>query len=202
LATRAGAFDKTELAALRSWMRTYLVWLESSRQGVEQSRATNNHGTAYDLQVAAVAAFVGNTDCLLRAFFRARERILTQFEPAGTQPQELRRTMTRHYCCFNLQLWVNLARTADLCGHDLWSYRSSDGRGIQPALEWLLETTSLPTWPYPDQGEFDRERLVPLRLDHALHYSRTNAAEAERFAGRAVYHPFAGIAPYWMLARN
>jgi hypothetical protein len=202
LIVRSGALSGTELAALRSWLRSYLGWLETSPQGIGQSCQAGNHGTMYDLQVAAIAAFLEKPAPLLSSFRRARERMQIQFDPAGAQPHELRRTMTRHYCCFNLQGWVSLARVADFCGDHLWSYATSDGRSICTALDWLMKTLDAGTWPYPDIATFDEERLKPLRRDFDHHYRGRKVVDCgERFSGRPIYHRTSGIAPYWMLAR-
>jgi hypothetical protein len=203
LIVRSGALSGTELASFRAWLRSYLAWLETSRQGIGQSCQANNHGTMYDLQVAAIAAFLEKPAPVLSSFRRARERMQLQFDLNGAQPHELARTMTRHYCCFNLQGWVSLARIADFCGDNLWSYTTSDGRGICMALDWLMRTLDRGCWPYPDIATFDAERLKPLwrDLDHH-HRDRKIVDCVERFFGRPIYHPTSGIAPYWMLARS
>jgi hypothetical protein len=202
LIVRSGALSGTEVAAFRSWLRSYLAWLETSPEWIGQSCAVDHHGTIYDLQVAAIAAFLEKPESLSRSFRRARERMQIQLDPAGAQPHELERTMTRHYCCLNLQCWVSLARVADFCGDDLWSYATSDGRGIRPALNWLMRTLDAGIWPYPDSGTFDEERLEPLRRDFDHHHrGRKVVDRVEWFSGRAIYDHTSGIAPYWMLAR-
>ena len=110
--------------------------------------------------------------------------------------------MSRHYCCFNLQGWVTLARLAEYCGDDLWTHTTSNGRGIGLALQWFLRTLAGGTWPYADTSTFDEDRLPPLARDFDRHYRNSKIDNgAERFGGRALYHPTAGIAPYWMLGR-
>jgi hypothetical protein len=201
LIVRSGALPRTDVAAFRSWLRSRLAWLETSPQGIRQSCEASSHGTMYDLQVAAIAAFLGKTAPLSSSFRRARERMQLQFDRSGAQPQRMR-TMTRHHCCFNLQGWVSLARLAEFCGDDLWSYATSDGRSICMALEWLITTHDGGSWPSSDVATFDEERLTPLRrdLDHH-HRGRKIVDPVERFSGRAIHHPTSGIAPYWMLAR-
>jgi hypothetical protein len=197
---QAGALSDAEIAGLRAWMRAYLRWLETSPQGNKESHQRNNHGTMFDLQAAAIGQYVGNPAVVVRVFRRARERMLIQFDGAGGQPEELQRTMTRHYCCFNLQGWVTLARIASSVGDDLWSHTTSDGRGIGIALAWLIAKLGSGEWPYADSGAFEKDRLDPLIRDFERHYG-SRADGTERFEGRALYCPTAGIAPYWMLAR-
>jgi hypothetical protein len=200
LIAQSGALSEAEVAAFRSWMRAYLNWLEKSGFGAAESHKANNHGTMYDLQVVAIGTFLNKPEVIAPALRRARERMLVQFDASGAQPEELRRTITRHYCCFNLQGWVTLARFAEACGDDLWSHTTSDGRGIGIALRWLIETSSKGDWPYPDAGAFEEDRFDPLARDFDRRYRGRPITNDERFAGRPRYHPTAGIAPYWMLA--
>jgi hypothetical protein len=202
LIVRSGALSGTDVAAFRSWLRSRLGWLEASPQGISQSCQVSSNGTMYDLQVAAIAAFLAKPKPLSSTFRRARERMQVQFDCTGAQPHELARVMSRHHCCFNLQGWVSLARVADFCGDDLWSYATSDGRGICMALDWFVRTHDGSRWPSSGAATFDEERLEPLRRDLDHHHRGRKMVDClERFSGQAIYHPTSGIAPYWMLAR-
>ena len=202
LLAQEGALSEFEIAAFRSWMRTYLLWLETSDSGLEEARKSSHHGTMLDLQVAAIGTYVRKLPVVTQALRRAHERMLVQFNAAGAQPRELRHTDTLHRCCFNLQGWVTLAQIAASCGDDLWSHATSDGRGIGGALEWFIRGASDGDWPFPEIDPFDGDRLLPLVRDFHRHYRNSSKTQADRFAGRAIYHPTTGIAPYWMLARD
>jgi hypothetical protein len=89
-----------ERAAFRGWLRDYLEWLQTSEQGTRRRLTRNNHGTCYDLQTGAIAAFLGDAELLERTFLTSRERILEQFTAEGGQPHEMTRTQTAHYCLF------------------------------------------------------------------------------------------------------
>ncbi len=200
LLERANALEEGERADLRDWLRQYLDWLLTSNNGVEECQSLNNHGTCFDLQVAAIAAYLEDVRLLILTFRRARARILQQFEIDGRQPHELKRSVSEHYCAFNLQSWTNLAKIAESCGDDVWTYRGSDGRSIKGALEWLLPFY-LTEWPYRQDSSFDRDRFLPLYFSYRDRYGDIPRLEhvGERFAVKPMFFAHDGISPYWML---
>jgi hypothetical protein len=130
-------------------------------------------------------------------FRRCRERIQLQFDPDGSQPLELERRDALHYCCFNLQAWVALARIAADCGEDLWSYQSAAEHSLRRGLDWLLAFEATREWPHGATEGFDWNRLAPLRWERDRLEGRGHAApppaEQQHFAAET------GIRPYWFL---
>ena len=185
------------------WLREYLQWLLTSKQGKEEQRAANNHGTCYDLQVASIAAYLGDLPQLLGTLRASQLRILEQFLPSGEQPHEMKRTITAHYCCFNLQSWVNLARLAERCGSDLWNQLAPDGRGLQSGFEWLLPYMAKADWPWRQEEPFDRERFIPLCFAYWDAYGDASLigipAPPESSLVKPVFLPHDGISPFWQL---
>ena len=116
LLNQAGVLHENDQREFSNWLQEYLDWLKTSAQGVKERQSRNNHGTCYDLQVASIAAYLGDVTLLLSTFRDSQERMLEQFEPNGRQPHELGRTQTAHYVTFNLQSWGNLALLAERCG--------------------------------------------------------------------------------------
>ena len=197
----SGALSEFEIANVRSWMRAFLLWVETSVQGLDQERRPDSQGTMRDLLVVSVGAYVEHAPAIVSALMRTRERLLVQFDAVGAQRLELAQTNPRHACVQNLQAWVSIARIADLFGNDLWAYTASDGRGIGRGLEWLLQAFDAGEWPRENIESFDADRLLPLKRDLEQHYRSTSDRRTRSFCGRALFHPATGIAPYWMLAR-
>ena len=202
LVERAGALDEAEREGFRAWLRDYLEWLQTSEQGVAERATRNNHGTCYDLQTASIAAFLGDAELLERTFLTSRERILEQFTADGQQPHEMTRTQTAHYCCFNLQCWVNLATLASACGHDLWSFEAPDGRGMARAFGWLLPHMAMEEWPYEQIEPFDRGRFLPLYFTARDIAGASGPRLLDPMACDPLYFPHDGVKPYWMLGRS
>ena len=71
LLDRAGSISRREVEAFSLWLDTYLSWLSNSTQGRKERAAPNNHGTCYDLQVAAIASFLGRKETLYETLARA-----------------------------------------------------------------------------------------------------------------------------------
>ena len=204
LVERSGALTTVEADALREWFSAYRTWLENSSQGRRECAAINNHGTWYDVQIAAINAYLNDVRGVLATLRRSHERVWQQFEPDGRQLDEMRRTTTQHYCTYNLQAWVLLATCAERVGQDLWTYRSPDGRGLMPALRWLLSHVGH-TWPYEQIDEFDTARWpalyyqLPLQVRSNLPSSRFTAEDEGPWTVKQVFSPHDGIRPFWLV---
>jgi hypothetical protein len=133
-----GAWSDDDNLALTIWMKQYLDWLQNDPQAADEREGHNNHGTWYDAQVAAIAMHVGERDVARRIVESAKEnRVGKSIEPDGSQPEELARTKSLHYCVFNLSAMSVLARIGEQVDVDLWMYSTRDGRSIRRALDYL-----------------------------------------------------------------
>jgi Alginate lyase len=203
LLERADVFAQAETNAFADWLKHYLRWITTSPQGTEERKATNHHGTCYDLQVGAIAAYVEDASLLVATFRDSQERLLEQFDPSGHQPHEMTGSLTAHYCCFNVQSWVNLATLAGRCGVDLWSVSDDDGRGLRRAIECLLPYVGSAEWPWPQAEDFDRDRYLPIyqagrkRYGYLLGFDGVPAPDL--YAGKPFFFPDDGVKPFWML---
>ncbi len=192
----------TEQAALQEWFGRYLNWLRTSPQGCRERTERNNHGTYYDLQVATVAAFLGESRIVRETLCDSRFRVLQQFDDAGGQREEMQRTDTAHYCCFNLQGWIHLAHLAARCGEDLWSFQGRGGESVRGAMQWLLAHIGRP-WPHPQSQHFDEERFFPIHHAYLAQFGDRAAAGSEDVPMAAdiksQFHPHDGIMPFWQV---
>ena len=192
----SGILSPQEMSELRAWFGRYVEWLLTSEQGLTERARENNHGTYYDLQLASLATFLG-MPMLLRDVLRGSLlRLEVQFTADGSQPHELKRTTTAHYCCFNLQGWMHLAHlAARTCGIDLWTHRGAEGQSLEKAFAWLLQFRDK-DWPYQQIDEFDRDRFLPLL--HAWE-ARQGVASRDWNSCKPLFHPHDGIRPFWQM---
>ncbi|MFL5619241.1 MAG: alginate lyase family protein [Gemmatimonadaceae bacterium] len=166
--------------AMHDWARDFLQWMRTSPQGQEESKATNNHGSWYDVQLVALAYFVGDS-ALAGETLRtsSMRRIEGQIHPDGRQPRELERTRSLSYSEFNLEALTRLAELARFAKLDLWHHAPAAGGGIAAALRYLApyaDTTQ--TWAGAQITPPDPlELLTPLRrAERALHDPVLHAA--------------------------
>ena len=158
---------------LQDWFRAYLTWLIESPEGKAEANAVNNHGSWYDVQMAAYALFVGREELAKKVMAEfSSKRIAKQIEPDGRQPHELARTRAWDYSIFNLEALFNAASIADKLGIDLWTYETQDRRGIRKALDWLVPfAVGEKKWTYKQISAFQPAKLAPLLRRAALRYS-------------------------------
>ncbi|WP_018872900.1 alginate lyase family protein [Thioalkalivibrio sp. ALJ16] len=194
-----GALSRDQLERLRAWFREYLDWLLTSEQGTKEAQARNNHGTYYDLQVAAIAAFLDDHDTLYATLARAEERIPLQISPTGIQYEEMTRPITAHYCCFTLQGWLNLLNLAARFDGSFVARAAEPDHPLRKAVEWLLAHEGFP-WPYPQIDDFDHRRFQPIKhlFKSFLHTTQSYGESIDSLV--PCFSPHDGVSTYWPLA--
>jgi hypothetical protein len=148
-------------AGMHQWMREFLEWAQTSKNGRDEQAAKNNHGSWYDAQIAHLALFVGETNLARRVIeFAKTNRIALQIKPDGSQPLELARENSFGYSRFNLQALFTLATLGEHVGVDLWHFKTGDGASLRGALDFLLPYVEQPQkeWPY-ERGKKDERTL-------------------------------------------
>ncbi len=172
-----------DLRGLQDWFGKFLQWMQESKNGKEESAATNNHGTYYDVQIVSFALFVGKEDLARRTVETAKQkRIALQVEPDGRQPLELARTKAWGYSTGNLDGLMQLARLAENVNVDLWNYQTKDGRSIRRALDFLTPVAlGQRQWQYQELGGVKPEVLFPMmrRAAGVYHDSQYQALMAK-----------------------
>ncbi|GFE66224.1 alginate lyase family protein [Litoreibacter roseus] len=183
---------------LADWLRHYRDWLVSSEQGQGERRALNNHGVFFDLQLASIAAFLGDADTLLDCYFASTGRLTGHFEEDGRQPHELKRSMTEHYCAFNLHGWLSLYMLYKSCGFPV-EHQPEFARVGQGAT-WFLGHRDAP-WPYEQISEFDDDRYAAVVLfASALDLGvSTEPRDLNLATQKPLFHPHDGVPPFWSL---
>jgi len=146
----AAAWTPELQRGLREWFRAYLDWLRTSKNGLAEAKAANNHGSWYLAQTAAYAMFIGHEEEARQAVEQGRERIAQQIEPDGRQPLELKRTKSYSYSLYNLKALFTLAEIGQRVNVDLFAYRTKDGRSLRAALDYVAPYFSADK-PWPDK---------------------------------------------------
>jgi len=148
---RAREADTAVMRAARDWFRDYVRWVTTHPYGLQESKARNNHGTCWVMQVAVFARFAGEAHWLDTCRRRFREQLLPgQLDSAGRFPLELARTKPYGYALFNLDAMATICHVLSTPSDDLWTFRLPDGRQLRTAVEWMHPyVADKSRWPYP-----------------------------------------------------
>jgi len=131
-------WSKENHQSLKKWFAAYLSWLTESPLGKDEADEHNNHGTYYDVQIMAYALFTDQPELAKKQIEVAKSRIQSQLQPDGSQPFELERTVSWGYTNMNLAGFFKIARLAENVKTNLWKYETTDGKGLQKSLQWLI----------------------------------------------------------------
>jgi len=134
----SSALSMTELGGITQWFTDYLQWMTTSKNGLEEREAKNNHGSCWVMQVAAFAHLTGDQKLL----DYCRERFKTVIVPNqiatdGSFPQELRRTKPYGYSLFNLDAMATICQILSTPADNLWMFEA-DGRGMRRAMAYMF----------------------------------------------------------------
>ncbi|HXE54247.1 MAG TPA: alginate lyase family protein, partial [Tepidisphaeraceae bacterium] len=138
LLEQAGLLAGDDRVGIDRWFSDYLHWLTTSKNGRDEMKAANNHGTCWVMQVAQFASLVGDHNELAACRKRFKEVLLpNQMAADGSFPRELKRTKPYGYSLFNLDAMATICRILSTAQDDLWNYSTSDGRNMRRAVEFM-----------------------------------------------------------------
>lgn len=140
--------------AIKKWFKSFSKWMQKSEIGQGEARATNNHGTAYDVTLFYFSQYTGDKKIckkILKDF--ATRRILPQINDDGKQPEELKRTKAFHYSIYNLEHLVDFCKMQKTLGND---FLNNEGKRILSALEYLQQFVGRKQdFPYQEIGDWN-----------------------------------------------
>ena len=170
------ALSMTELGGITQWFKDYLQWMTTSKNGLEEREAKNNHGTCWVMQVAAFAHLTRDKRLLEYCRDRFRTVIVpNQIAADGSFPEELRRTKPYGYSLFNLEAMAAICQILSTPADNLWTFETN-GRGLRRAMDYMFPyLRDKRSWPLKPDVMYDHE--WPMRQSSLL------------FAGRALNRP-------------
>jgi Alginate lyase len=150
---KAQAMSAAEFASVRGWFADYLNWMRTSKNGQEEEKAKNNHGTCWAAQAAAFAALTRNEDAMALCRDRFRELLPEQMAANGSFPLELSRTKPYSYSLFDLDMLAVVCEIASKPGDspdNLWQFTLPNGDCYEKAVEFMYPyIKDKSKWPYP-----------------------------------------------------
>jgi hypothetical protein len=165
---KSKALSATEVKGINQWFTDYLQWLTTSKNGMQERDAKNNHGTCWLMQVAAFAHLTD--DQKLLSFCRNRFKkviVPNQIAADGRFPEELRRTKPYGYSLFNLEAMAAVCQILSTPQDDLFAFQTVDGRGFRQAMEYMARfIRDKKSWPLKPDVMYDSE--WPMRQNSLL----------------------------------
>ncbi|HEY3026394.1 MAG TPA: alginate lyase family protein [Pyrinomonadaceae bacterium] len=164
----SSALSMPELGGITQWFTDYLMWLTTSKNGIEEREAKNNHGTCWVMQVSAFAHLTGDQKLLDYCRDRFKTVIVpNQIAADGSFPQELRRTKPYGYSLFNLEAMATICQILSTPQDNLWTFQLFDGRGVKRSMEYMTPfIRDKRSWPLKPDVMYDRE--WPMRQNSLL----------------------------------
>lgn len=135
---KSNAFDKETLTAVKKWFSDYILWLNTSKPGIQEKTVKNNHATCWAMQVASFAKLCGDENMLDSIRNNFRNNLLpNQMAVDGSFPLEMARTKPYGYAIFNLDAMTMLCHILSTEKENLWKFETSDGKSIKKGIEFL-----------------------------------------------------------------
>ncbi|RNL55839.1 alginate lyase family protein [Pedobacter jejuensis] len=134
----AKSFDKTSLKGIKKWFADYLIWLNTSKPGIQEKTVKNNHATCWAMQVASFAKLCKD-EAMLDSLRTSYKTILlpNQMGTDGSFPLETVRTKPYGYSIFNLDAMTMLCQILSTPKDNLWKFETADGKSIRKGLDYL-----------------------------------------------------------------
>lgn len=155
------SWHQQDTEAIRAWFASYVDWMTTAQQAIDEDNFRNNHGTAYHVQLIVYAGFVGR-DSLAEAYRRSftERRILTQVRPDGTQPEELKRTRGFGYSVYNLTHMIDYVDACYAAGYPVLEENEDTHVRIRAAIDFLAQFLgkTVDSWPFQQINDWDKQQ--------------------------------------------
>lgn len=159
-------WSKSDQRGMQDWFRKFLQWMHTSKNGIHEMNAANNHGAWYDAQRLSIALFIDSTALAKRIVLNAQERLDKQMENDGSFPLEMKRTISLHYTVFVMEAFFNIAKMAEGIGMNFWDYTSPNGKSLRKAFDVLrLYLLHEKKWEGPQIKPYNEEDSVLLLME-------------------------------------
>ena len=158
LLEKCPAWTAKDREEMKAWWTAYGNWMQTSKIGLQEKKAPNNHGAAYDVQLSAVLVMANKEEDAKKVLGESLPaRLDAHITQEGKQPRELVRTKSWSYSCFNLKNICKGAVMARALGIDLWSHEGEGGRGsLKKAMLYLVPFLKNPEgWAEKQITKFD-----------------------------------------------
>ncbi len=151
---KEGQLKPETMSGLSLWFKQFVRWLAKSRLGRKEQERPNNHGTAFDVQYVCNLLFI-KREWRARYYLHGakKNRLNTQIDASGSQPEENDRTKSLFYHFYNLSKLLHLAEMGNRTKVQLTTYKNK----LNHALNFLMPFAERPDqWP--------QEQIEPVHI--------------------------------------
>jgi hypothetical protein len=164
-------WKKEDHEGMKKWFGAFLHWMQTSKNGIDEMNAKNNHGAWYDAQRLSMALFIDSIQLANKIARNAAERLDKQMNDNGSFPAELERTISLHYTVFVMNAFFVIAEMSDEADFDFWNYTTASGKSLKKAMDVLKPyLTQDKNWEGQQIKDFEWEDGYPLLLEAANRY--------------------------------
>ncbi len=128
---------------MQQWFKDLLLWLETSKNGMEEKSALNNHGVWYEAQAITIAVYMNDIAKAKEIIERATKKLDVEMDEKGFFPLELDRTIALHYSTFILDAFYIIAQQAEKINIDFWKVQTASGKSLQKGLDAIYPYITL-----------------------------------------------------------
>jgi hypothetical protein len=180
------AWTTKDREEMKAWWIQYGDWMQTSKIGLDEKKTTNNHGAAYDVQLAAVLVMSDKEDEARKVLGESLPaRLDAHITSEGKQPRELARTKSWSYSCFNLKNICKGGVMAQSLGVGFWDHQDPEGRGsLKKAMLFLVPFLKNP-------GSWPEKQITNFEPKEARHWLNVGAVVYEDEAIRNAQKEFA-----------
>lgn len=123
---------------IKKWFSQFLDWLNTSKIGIVEMNARNNHGVWFDAQALSIALFVDSVEMSNRIVLKSLERLDKQLDDNGFFPYELERNTSFHYSVFIMNAFDIIAQLSEKTKTNLWTSQTPSGKSFKKAFDSLM----------------------------------------------------------------
>lgn len=161
-----GYWTDEDQAKMVKWVSEFSNWCNTTKLGLDEKKAPNNHSVFYGSMMLGCACYTGNQPLIeeySKSFFQAQ--LINQIQPNGCLPEEMGRTRPVNYTLYCLMGFAMYAEQARNLGIDYYYYTGPNGQTLKAAFSYALPfwEGKVP-WPKKEEPIYDYRVFIPARV--------------------------------------
>ena len=122
---------------MKHWFREFLQWLYTSKIGMNEMNAKNNHSVWFDAQTLSMAIYLDSMNLANQIVLKAAEKLDIQMDMKGFFPYELERTTSLHYSAFIINAFTIIAQLSEKTKTNFWHLKTKNGKSLKQGFDAL-----------------------------------------------------------------